>query len=221
MKNSPFTALGSLLILVLMVGSIQAAEYQIDSAHSTILFKVKHLGISTVTGKFEKFGGSFSVDPGNIKATKGTASIDVGSITTSNAKRDGHLKSNDFFDVEHFPAIKFLSKEVRDINEKDSTCTLIGDLTMRGTTKEIALHVKGGGIMKDGWGNERAAFTANGSINRIDFGLKWNKLVETGAMVVAPEVQLVLEFEGVRKLEAPSAVPSNAKPPVSPAKPIK
>lgn len=209
------------LIMMLMAGSVQAAVYEIDTAHSDVLFKVKHMGISTVTGKFEKFGGTFSVDPENIKATKGNATIDVNSISTSNPKRDGHLKGDDFFDVEHFPTIKFVSKEVRDIKKKDSTCTLLGDLTIRGNTKEIALHVKGGGVMKDGWGNERAAFTASGRINRLDFGIKWNKLVEAGGLVVAPEVDLELNFEGVRKLESPAAVPVKAKEALSPAKKVK
>jgi polyisoprenoid-binding protein YceI len=209
------------LIMLLAAGSVQAAVYQIDTAHSDVLFKVKHMGISTVTGKFEKFGGTFSVDPENIKATKGSANIDANSINTSNPKRDGHLKGDDFFDVEHFPSIKFVSKEVRDINIKDSTCTLLGDLTIRGNTKEISLHVKGGGVMKDGWGNERAAFTARGRINRLDFGIKWNKLVEAGGLVVASEVDLELNFEGMRKLESPAVTPAKTKESLSPAKTVK
>jgi polyisoprenoid-binding protein YceI len=211
MVKSGIMKLGSLLLVSALAGTAAAAEYQIDTAHSEISFKVKHLGISTVTGKFEKFGGSFSVDPKNVKATKGAAEIDVNSISTSNAKRDGHLKSEDFFDVAKFPTIKFVSKEVKDINEKDSTATLIGDLTMRGVTKEIALKIKGGGVVNDGWGNERAAFTATGRLNRTDYGLKWNKALETGGMVVSPDVDLVLAFEGMRKLEAPAgAAPAKA-----------
>jgi polyisoprenoid-binding protein YceI len=177
-----------------------AETYSVDTAHTDITFKVRHMGISNVTGKFERFGGTFTVDPKNVKATTGNLTIDVNSINTGNAKRDGHLKSEEFFDAAHYPEIKFASKEVRDINEKDSTCTLIGDLTIRGTTKEVALKVKGGGIMNDGWGNERAAFTATGKINRFDYGLKWNKTVETGNLVVGQDVELNLAFEGVRKL---------------------
>ena len=205
----------SAIAVAACLGLAAAAEtYNIDTAHTDITFKVRHMGISNVTGKFEKFGGSFTLDPKNVKATTGTLTIDVNSISTGNAKRDGHLKSEEFFDVAHFPEMKFVSKEVRDINEKDSTCTLVGDLTIRGTTKDVALKIKGGGIINDGWGNERAAFTATGKINRFDYGLKWNKTVETGGLVVGPEVELNLAFEGVRKLapDAQKAGKAEAKP---------
>lgn len=197
-----------------------AETYNVDTAHTDITFKVRHMGISNVTGKFEKFGGSFTIDPKNVKATTGNLTIDVNSISTGNPKRDSHLKSEEFFDAAHFPEMKFVSKEVRDINEKDSTCTLIGDLTIRGTTKDVALKIKGGGIINDGWGNERAAFTANGKINRFDYGLKWNKTVEAGGLVVGPEVELNLAFEGVRKLApaADKAGKAEAKPAKAPEK---
>ena len=189
-----------------LLGLAQAETYSVDTAHSDIAFKVRHMGISNVTGKFEKFGGTFSVDPKNIKATTGNLTIDVNSVYTGNAKRDGHLKSDDFFDAASHPTMTFVSKEVKDVNEKDSTATLVGDLTIRGVTKPVSLKIKGGGIMNDGWGNERAAFTANGKINRFDYGLKWNKTVEAGGLVVAPEVELNLAFEGVRKLATPVGV---------------
>lgn len=193
-------------VLIGSTNFAKAAEYQIDSSHSEIGFKVKHLGISTVSGSFGTFNGSFSVDPKNIKGTSGKVVIDVNSINTANTKRDNHLKSPDFFDAQNFPTLKFESKEVRDINEKDSTCTLIGNFTLHGVTKEIALKVKGGGIVHDGYGGERAAFTATGRINRYDYGLKWNKALEAGALVVSQEVDLVLAFEGVRQL-TPAAKP--------------
>jgi polyisoprenoid-binding protein YceI len=184
------------------LGLASAETYNVDTAHTDISFKARHMGISNVTGKFEKFGGTFSVDPKNVKATTGNLTIDVNSISTGNAKRDAHLKGEEFFDAAKNPEIKFVSKEVKDVNEKDSTCTLVGDLTIRGVTKDVALKVKGGGIMKDGWGNERAAFTATGKINRFDYGLKWNKTVEAGGLVVGPEVELNLAFEGVRPVGA-------------------
>jgi polyisoprenoid-binding protein YceI len=217
MRQSGMFQVGSMFILAAMVAGAGATTYTVDTAHTDITFKVRHMGISNVTGKFEKFGGAFDVDPKNIKATKGNLVIDVNSINTSNAKRDAHLKSDEFFDAAHHPEIKFVSKDVKDINEKDSTATLIGDLTIRGITKEVALKIKGGGIMNDGWGNERAAFTANGKINRFDYGLKWNKTVEAGGLVVGPEVELILAFEGVHKL-APNAP---AKAQKEEAKPVK
>jgi polyisoprenoid-binding protein YceI len=202
------------LIALACAGLSMAETYTVDTAHTDITFRVRHMGISHVTGKFERFGGAFTVDSKNVKATSGNLTIDVNSINTSNAKRDGHLKSDDFFDAANHPEMKFVSKEVRDVNEKDSTCTLVGDLTIRGVTKPVSLRIKGGGIMKDGWGNERAAFTATGKINRFDYGLKWNKTVEAGGLVVGPEVELNLAFEGVRKLapEAPKEAKGEAKP---------
>lgn len=179
--------------------SVGAAEYTIDASHSDVQFRVRHMGISTVTGSFGEFSGTFNVDPKKVEATTGSAVIKVASISTNNARRDEHLKSDDFFNAEQFPEIKFTSKAVRKVNMKDSTAELVGDLTIRDITKEIVLKVKGTGILaKDPWGMERAGFRATGVINRLEFGLKWNNLLETGGAVVAPEVELVLAFEGVR-----------------------
>ncbi len=180
--------------------SASASEFTIDAAHSEIIFKVKHLGISTVTGHFLKFSGSFIVDAKNVKATKGSAVIDAASINSGNDKRDEHLKGPDFFEVAKFPELKYASKEVRKVSDKDSTCELVGDLTMHGVTKEIILTVKGGGILaNDGWGNERAAFSASGKLNRKDFGLNFGKIMDNGGLVVGDMVDVVLSFEGVYK----------------------
>jgi polyisoprenoid-binding protein YceI len=198
------------LAAVLLAGALSAhaAEYTVDASHSDVLFKVKHMGISTVTGSFGEFSGSFDVDPKNVGKTTGSLTIKVNSINTNNAKRDGHLKSDDFFNAEKYPEIKFVSKSVRKVNMKDSTAELVGDLTIRDVTKEIVLKVKGTGILaRDPWGMERAAFTATGRINRFDYNLKWNSLIEGGGMVVAPDVDLVLAFEGTR----PSSVPAPKK----------
>jgi polyisoprenoid-binding protein YceI len=192
---------GSLFLAVLLAVSFpaHAAEYQIDGAHSDVVFRVRHMGIATVTGSFAEFSGTFSVDPKNIGATTGSAVIKVASVNTNNARRDGHLKGDDFFNAEQFPEMRFVSKAVRNVNMKDSTADLVGDLTIRDVTKEVVLKVKGTGILaKDPWGNERAAFTATGTINRFDYNLKWNNLIEGGGLVVAPEVELVLAFQGVR-----------------------
>jgi polyisoprenoid-binding protein YceI len=182
----------------------EAKEYEIDPTHSEILFKVKHMGISTVTGRFDTFSGRFDVDPKNLGATKGSATIEVGTVNTNNAKRDGHLKNDDFFNAEKYPKIQFVSKSVRNVNMADTTCELVGDLTIRDVTKEVVLKVKGEGIINDPWGNERAAFRAVGSINRLDYGLKWNMLMEAGGYVVGPVVNIELSFEGTHKLPAPA-----------------
>lgn len=193
-------AFAAILIGTLSVG---AAEYNIDAAHSDVQFRVRHMGISTVTGSFGEFSGTFSVDPKKVEATRGSAVIKVASINTNNARRDGHLKGDDFFNAEQFPEIKFTSKAVRNVNMADSTADLVGDLTIRDVTKEVVLKVKGTGILaKDPWGMERAAFRATGVINRFDFNLKWNNMIEGGGLVVAPEVELVLAFQGVRPADA-------------------
>lgn len=205
MQKSRLT-LSSALVAAVFAGNAFAAEYAIDPSHSEVTFKVRHMGISTVTGKFNTFEGKFDVDPKNVKATKGQATIEVASVNTGNAKRDGHLQGDDFFDAKNHPKITFVSKEVKDVNMSDSSATLVGDLTIRGITKPINLKVKGTGILpNDGWGNERAAFSATGKINRFDYGLKWNKAVEAGGLVVAPEVELILAFEGTRPVNAPAA----------------
>ena len=194
------------------VQTVHAADYQIDPAHSDVVFKVKHMGISTVTGTFGDVSGSFNVDPKNVAATTGSAVIKVASINTNNLKRDNHLKSDDFFNAEQFPEIKLVSKAVKNVNMADSTADLVGDLTIRDVTKEIVLKVKGTGILaKDPWGMERAAFTAKGQVNRFDYNLKWNAALEAGGFVVAPEVELVLAFEGVRPAAAPAPVKAKKK----------
>jgi polyisoprenoid-binding protein YceI len=196
----PGKHLGFGMTTVLLAGwmAAGATEYQIDPAHSDILFKVRHMTISTVTGSFPEISGSFDVDPKNLEATRGSAVIKVAGINTNNAKRDADLKSDNFFSADKFPEIKFVSKAVRKVNMADTTCELEGDLTIRDVTKEIVLNVKGTGLLSDdGWGNERAAFTATGRINRFDFGLKWNKMIETGGFIVGADVDLVLSFEGV------------------------
>ena len=198
-----FVKKSHLIISVALLAGLltaNAAEYQADVAHSELLFKVRHMGINTVTGRFDNFQARFDVDPQHIENTKGTATIDVKSINTNNAKRDNHLRSDDFFNAEQYPQIKFASKSVKNVNMADSTCDLVGDLTIRDVTKEIVLKIKGGGIIHDDWGNERAAFTAKGIINRFDFNLKWNKMIEAGGLVVGPDVQLELTFEGVRPI---------------------
>jgi polyisoprenoid-binding protein YceI len=144
------------LLVTLVAGTVtlHAAEYQIDAAHSDVTFRVKHMGISTVTGSFGEFSGSFNVDPKKVEATTGTAVIKAASINTNNARRDNHLRNDDFFNAEQFPEIRFVSKAVRNVNMADSTADLVGDLTIRDVTKEIVLRVKGTGILaKDPWGN--------------------------------------------------------------------
>lgn len=190
-----------LFLASILTAAAHAGEYQILPSNSDILFRVKHMGISSVTGRFGIFSGTFRFDPAEIAATKGRMVIQSSSINTNNEKRDRHLISDEFLNSDQFPDLNFVSKSVRKINPADSTCELTGDLTIRDVTREIILHVKGTGLIPDdGRGNARAAFTASGRIHRFDFGLKWNKAIETGALVAGAEVELILSFEGIRPI---------------------
>ena len=176
----------------LLLGStgLSAALYKVDPSHSTVGFKVKHMMISTVTGKFGNFSGSYDLDKGQFKSLKGeikSASIDTGIV-----KRDDHLRSADFFDATKFGDITFVMTSA----SKDK---MIGNLTIRGITKKVTLDIDMGGTVTDPWGNERSGFVLNGQVNRRDFGLNWNKAIEAGGVVVGDEVKLVIEIEGIEE----------------------
>ena len=173
------------------------ADYTIDSAHSSVEFKIKHLAISNVNGTFGRFQGTISFDPANVSASKTAATIAVDSISTENAKRHDHLKSDDFFNAVKFPELSFVSKSVAG-NSPDSF-QVTGDLTMHGVTKPVTLDVSYNGSAKDPHGNDRAGFSATTRLNRKDFGLAWGKLTEAGAVIVGDEVKISLEITGVKK----------------------
>ncbi len=182
-----------------VAGMAFGGTYQLDVAHSQILFKVKHLGISTVTGKFTDFTGSIDVDPANLSSLRTKATIKTASVNTSNDGRDEHLKSPDFFDAETHPEITFVSTKVENLG--GNTLKVHGDLTIRGVTKPIVLEGEFGGAA-DFMGTKRVAFTAEGTINRKDFGVNWSKALDNGGLVVSDEVTIVLEIEGVSKPES-------------------
>lgn len=176
--------------------SSYAADYVIDSSHSSVGFKVKHLAISSVPGKFAEFKGTFSFDPKDIEASKADAEISATSIDTGEAKRDDHLKSGDFLDTAKFSAISFKTTKVEKVS--DTEFKAHGDLSIRGVTRPAVLDVTYGGSATDPWGKERAAFLATTKINRKDFGLTWSKALETGGLVVGDEVAITLEIEGIK-----------------------
>jgi len=175
----------------------EVSEYMIDPDHSAVIFKVKHLAISTVTGRFDLFEGSYKFDTDNIANSIVDTKIVASSINTNEKDRDDHLKSNDFLDVEKYPDITFKSKEIKKVDGSDFQ--IVGDLTIHGVTKEVTLDAVYEGFAKDPRGNERTAFVANGKINRKDFGMTWNKALELGGFVVGDEVRITLEVEGIRK----------------------
>lgn len=188
--------LQGLVVSSVVTTSAWATDYKIDPTHTSVGFKVKHLAISSVPGKFVDVKGSFSFDPAKIENAKAEAEISVASIDTNEAKRDDHLKSPDFLDAAKFPSIAFKSKKIEKVS--NSEFNAVGDLTIHGVTKPVTLKVTYGGAAKDPWGNERAAFLATAKINRKEFGLTWNKVLETGGLVVGEDVEISLEVEGIK-----------------------
>lgn len=174
-----------------------AATYTIDSAHSSATFKVRHMMITNVTGEFGKTSGTVEFDPANLALTKVNAVIDATTINTREAKRDAHLKSADFFEVEKYPTITFASKRLE--RTGDHKYKLIGDLTMHGVTREVALNVEATPEIKDGRGGFRFGANATTRINRKDFGLTWNRVMEAGGVTVGEEVDITLDLELVKQ----------------------
>lgn len=170
-------------------------KWGIDASHSEVQFKVKHLVISTVTGFFKKFNGSVVSDSEDFDGAQVNFSIESNSIDTNVADRDAHLKSPDFFAAEQYPTIDFKNGVLKKIG---SDYKLVGDLTIRETTKKVELTVEYGGQTVDPWGNTRAGFELNGKINRKEFGLNWSAVTEAGGLVVADDVKLHINAEIVR-----------------------
>lgn len=184
-----------------MSTAVQPATAQttwtIDPVHSSVEFSVRHLMITTVKGRFTDVQGTVTLDEANPAAAAAEIRIQAASIDTREAQRDAHLKSADFFDVETFPLLTFRSTAVDGIR-KDGF-TLVGDLTIHGVTREVALDVSSEGRAKDPWGGERAGYVATTKIKRSDFGLTWNQLLETGGLAVSDEVKISLDVQVVKK----------------------
>jgi polyisoprenoid-binding protein YceI len=172
--------------------------YQIDPAHSSAQFKVRHMMISNVKGEFDKVTGTVNFDPANPAASTVEASIDVATISTREEQRDADLKSPNFFDVEKYPAITFKSKTVTATGS--DSFTVAGDLTIHGVTKEVKLNVEElTEETKDPWGNLRRGATAKSRINRKDFGMTFNVALEAGGFLVGEEVDLTIDVELIRQ----------------------
>ncbi len=176
---------------------VAVARYNIDPSHSQVEFKVKHLGFSKVTGGFEEFEGQFTLDPDTLETLQAEATIEAASIDTGEEERDTHLRSDDFLKVEEYPELRFKTTGVTEVS--GDSLTITGELTIRGVTKEIDLDGTYLGEAKDPWGGERVAFEVTGQINRKEFGLTWNKVLETGNFLVGEEVELSLDVQGVKQ----------------------
>lgn len=176
--------------------TIPAGTYSVDPAHSKIGFEIPHLVIATVEGQFSKFDGAITIDS-KLEKSKANLNIDIATINTDNKDRDDHLRSPDFFDAAKNPKLTFVVKKIMGSAED---LKLVGDLTLKGKTKEVTLDAKYLGDVNDAYGNQKIAFTATGKINRKDFGLTWSKAVEAGP-VVGDEVTLHIKIQAGRPLK--------------------
>jgi polyisoprenoid-binding protein YceI len=168
-------------------------KWKMDTTHSEIQFKVRHMMISNVTGEFTSFDATVEAENDDFTAVKIDFWADLNSITTKNEQRDTHLKSEDFFDAGNHPRITFKANGMEKVS--DDEYKLTGDLTIRGTTKTVSFDVEYGGTIKDPYGLTRAGFSITGKINRKDYGLHWSAMTEAGGMVVSDEVRIIAHAE--------------------------
>ena len=201
------------LALLLFAAPALAVELHVDPAHSTAAFAIKHMMVSTVHGNFGKVSGTVTYDPKDATKSAATLQIDPASLDTRNEKRDGHLKSADFFDVQKCPEMTFKSNKVQKSGDKHYKVT--GDLTMHCTTKPVTLDVEGlNGPVKGAQGASLYAATATGKLNRKEFGLNWNKALEAGGVVVGDDVQITVDLE---LTDSPPAAKKEAQAETKPA----
>jgi len=154
--------------------------------------------ITNVSGEFKNFSADVETEGEDFMTAKVSFTADVDSVTTGNEQRDGHLKSDDFFNTAKYPQIKFVATKYENVDD-DGSYELYGDLTIRDITKNVKFDVEFGGIIKDPWGNTRAGFSINGKINRKDFGLKWNAATESGGVVVGDDVKIHCNVEFIKQ----------------------
>lgn len=175
---------------------MEASTWNIDAAHSGINFSVRHLVFAKVRGRFGAFRGTVALDPRDLSRATAKVEIDAASIDTGVADRDNHLRSEEFFAVGEFPNLRFTTTKVE--KAAGDRYLIRGDLTIRDVTREVTLEAEYGGQAKDPWGNQRVAFSATTSINRGDFGLKWNQVLETGGVLVGERIDIELEVQAVQ-----------------------
>jgi polyisoprenoid-binding protein YceI len=170
-------------------------NWNFDLAHSSIHFWVRHLMVSKVHGRFTKWKGTLAFDPENPLASRTEVEIEAASIFTEEAQRDAHLRSGDFLDAEKYPALTFKSTSVERAGDG---YRLHGDLTIRGVTRPVSFDLEYAGQVSDPWGGQRVGFSAKTSINRKDFGLTWNIVLEAGGVTVGDKIEIALEVEAIR-----------------------
>ncbi len=187
--------LAGLFTLLSTVVQAETARWDIDPDHSTIEFRVAHMVVSKTSGRFKDYQGFVEMDADAKTLKSIEATIKAVSIDTNHDKRDAHLRNADFLDVERFPTMTY---EMRQYRKHGDVYTILGDLTLRGVTKEVTLSGTFNGVTKDPWGNTRAGFSAEGTLNRKDFGLVWDKVLDNGGLVVGNEVHIHLDIECIK-----------------------
>jgi polyisoprenoid-binding protein YceI len=170
-------------------------SWQLDAVHTHVGFSVKHMMVSTVRGQFKQYSGNVKIDAADFTKSSFDGEVDVASIDTGNSQRDEHLRSADFFDATNHPKIKFVSSRIEAKGEGEYV--VHGDLTIRGTTLPVALDVEFHGTSKNPWGKTVSGFGAKATVNRKDYGLAWNSLLETGGVAVSEKVKVEIEVEAV------------------------
>lgn len=176
----------------------ETARWDIDPDHSVIEFRVTHMLVSKTSGRFQDYRGFVEMDADAKTLKTIEATINAESINTNQEKRDTHLRNADFLDVKQFPTIMYKMKTYQ---KEGETYKVVGNLTLRGVTKDVTLIGTLNGVTKDPWGNTRAGFTAEGTLNRKDFGMIWNKTLDTGGLVVGDEVQIHLDIECIKAMK--------------------
>lgn len=171
-------------------------NWNVDAAHSSLEFVVKHMMISKAKGVFNEFDAVIEADPDNLEDATIEFTIDVNSVDTRKKDRDDHLRSADFFDIENHPKMVFVATDIK--KKSDSTYDVTGDFTIRGTKKPVTFDVEYEGSGKDPWGNEVAGFSGSTKISRKEFGLTWNAALETGGVMVGDEVKINIEIEAIK-----------------------
>ena len=172
-------------------------KWVLDPAHTEVTFKIRHLMIANVTGSFTRFNSEAETSGDDFSNAKVTFTAETASVTTDNEQRDAHLKSDDFFNAEKYPEIRFESTGLKKKN--DDEYELEGKLTIRDVTKIIKLNVEAGGVVVDGYGQTKAGFSVTGKINRKDFGLNWNAITEAGGIVVSDEAKMIVEVQYIKQ----------------------
>ena len=187
------------------VASAEMSRWNLDHDHTTLGFQVKHMVVSKTNGKFLEYSGVVEMDPEAKEFKTIEAVIQTKSVFTDHKKRDEHLRSPDFFDAKTFPTMTYKMKSYKKTGDN---YTALGDLTIRGVTKEITLVGSFNGVAKDPWGNTRAGFSAEGTLNRKDFGMQFSKMLDNGGLMVGDEVKLTLEIEVIQEKKMPAAKPT-------------